>query len=152
MPRRDQAADNSHARFMRAVNEELSKFEYSEREFRRKDRDKRAKRLQMPAQKFDNADRRKTFRILVVEPEDIPQGNALPLGQDGRGFESGERYLRTPDRFSPNLWCPWLSLRTQTVIAPSAPIRRRQLPPRLRLLPDRSPQAMGIHGFRQNLP
>ena len=96
MPRRDQAADNSHARFMRAVNEELSKFEYSEREFRRKDRDERAKRLQMPAQKFDNADRRKTFKILVVEPEDIPQGNALPLGQDGRGFESGERYLRSP--------------------------------------------------------
>ena len=93
MPRRDQAADNSHARFMRAVNEELSKFEYSEREFRRKDRDERAKRLQMPAQKFDNADRRKTFKILVVEPEDIPQGNALPLGQDGRGFESGGRFI-----------------------------------------------------------
>ncbi|OAE99657.1 hypothetical protein AYJ54_32740 [Bradyrhizobium centrolobii] len=62
MPPRDQAADNSHAQFMRAVDEELSKFECSEREFRRKDRDERAKRLQMPVEKFDNADLRKIFK------------------------------------------------------------------------------------------
>jgi hypothetical protein len=42
---------------MRAVNEELAKFECSEREFRREDRDERAKRLQMPAEKYDTGDR-----------------------------------------------------------------------------------------------
>ena len=62
MPPRDQATDNSHAQFMRAVNEELSKFECSERELRRKDRDERAKRLQMPAERSDDANRRKTFK------------------------------------------------------------------------------------------
>jgi hypothetical protein len=58
MPARNQAADNSRIRFMRAVNEELAKFECSEREFRRKDRDERTTRLQMPAEKYDTGDRR----------------------------------------------------------------------------------------------
>jgi hypothetical protein len=53
MPERNQAARNSHARFMQAVNEELTKIECSERKFRKKDREERAKRLQMPV---DNAD------------------------------------------------------------------------------------------------
>ena len=43
MPARNQTADASHADFMRAVNDELTKFERSEREFRKKDRDERAK-------------------------------------------------------------------------------------------------------------
>jgi hypothetical protein len=43
---------------MRVVNEELTKFECSEREFRKRDRDERAKRLQMPVEKYDTADRR----------------------------------------------------------------------------------------------
>jgi hypothetical protein len=38
----------SRTHFMQAVNEELAKFERCEREFRKKDRDERAKGLQMP--------------------------------------------------------------------------------------------------------
>ena len=45
MPARSQRAGASHANFMRAVNDELTKFERSERELRKKDRDERAKRL-----------------------------------------------------------------------------------------------------------
>ena len=55
MPERNQTARNSHARFMQAVNEELTKFECSERKFRKKDREERAKRLQMPV---DTGERR----------------------------------------------------------------------------------------------
>ena len=40
-----------------AVNEELAKFECSEREVCRKERDERAKRLQMPMEKYDSGDR-----------------------------------------------------------------------------------------------
>ena len=57
MPERTQRAGTSHACFMRAVNEELTKFERREREFRHKDRDERAKRLQMPVEKYDAGDR-----------------------------------------------------------------------------------------------
>lgn len=57
MPARTQTAGTSHTRFMRAVNEELTKFERSEREFRRKDREERAKRLQMPVEKYDAGDK-----------------------------------------------------------------------------------------------
>ena len=45
MSKRNQTARNSHARFMQAVNEELTKFECGERKFRKKDREERAKRL-----------------------------------------------------------------------------------------------------------
>jgi hypothetical protein len=38
---------------MQAVSEELTKFERCEREFRKKDRDERAKGLQMPVEKYD---------------------------------------------------------------------------------------------------
>jgi hypothetical protein len=38
---------------MQALNEELTKFERCEREFRKKDCDERAKRLQMPVEKYD---------------------------------------------------------------------------------------------------
>jgi hypothetical protein len=54
---RTQTARTSHTRFMRAVNEELAKFERSEQEFRQKDREERAKRLQMPVEKYDAGDR-----------------------------------------------------------------------------------------------
>lgn len=40
-----QSARTSHAEFMRAANDELTQFERREREFRRIDRDERAKRL-----------------------------------------------------------------------------------------------------------
>jgi len=63
MPARNQAAGNSRTRFMRAVNEELTKFECSEREFGKKDRDERAKRLQMPVEKYDTADWRRLARL-----------------------------------------------------------------------------------------
>jgi hypothetical protein len=47
-PARTQAGGTSRTHFMQAVNEELTKFERCEREFRKKDRDERAKGLQMP--------------------------------------------------------------------------------------------------------
>jgi hypothetical protein len=53
MPARNQTACNSHARFMQAVNEELTKFEWSERKLRKKDREERAKRLQTLVEKYD---------------------------------------------------------------------------------------------------
>ncbi|MGY3613827.1 hypothetical protein [Bradyrhizobium sp. USDA 10063] len=56
MPARTQSAGTSHADFMRAANDELTKFEHREREFRRKDRDERAKRLQLPVEKYDAED------------------------------------------------------------------------------------------------
>lgn len=55
MPGRNQTTRNSHARFMQAVNEELTKFKCSEQKFRKKDRGERAKRLQMPV---DTGERR----------------------------------------------------------------------------------------------
>jgi hypothetical protein len=45
---------------MRAVNDELTKFERSERELRKKDRDERAKRLRLPVEKYDAGDWRAT--------------------------------------------------------------------------------------------
>jgi hypothetical protein len=56
MAARTQAGGTSRTRFMQAVNEELSKFERCEREFRKKDRDERAKALQMPVEKYDAKD------------------------------------------------------------------------------------------------
>ncbi|WP_050420539.1 hypothetical protein [Bradyrhizobium tropiciagri] len=56
MSARPQSAGTSHAQFMRAANDELAKFERREREFRRKDRDERAKRLQLPLEKYDTED------------------------------------------------------------------------------------------------
>ena len=53
MPARTQEGDTSRTRFMQAVSEELTKFERCEREFRKKDRDERAKGLQMPVEKYD---------------------------------------------------------------------------------------------------
>jgi hypothetical protein len=38
---------------MQAVNEELTKFEWSERKLRKKDREERAKRLQTLVEKYD---------------------------------------------------------------------------------------------------
>ena len=58
MPERAQTDGSSRTRFMQAVNEELDKFERGERELRKKDRDERAKRLQMPVEKYDTKDRR----------------------------------------------------------------------------------------------
>ena len=55
MPARTQTDGSSHTRFMRAVNEEFTKFERSEREFRQKE--ERAKRLQLPVEKYDAGDR-----------------------------------------------------------------------------------------------
>ena len=49
-------AKMSRARFMQAVNEELANFERSESEFSKRDRDERAKRLQMPVEKYDAGD------------------------------------------------------------------------------------------------
>ena len=40
------------------MNEDLDKFERGERELRKKDRDERAKRLQMPVEKYDAGDPR----------------------------------------------------------------------------------------------
>jgi hypothetical protein len=57
MSDRTQRAATSHTRFMQAVNEELTKFECREREFRHKDREERAKRLQMPVEKYNAEDR-----------------------------------------------------------------------------------------------
>jgi hypothetical protein len=45
MPARTQAGGTSRTRFMQNVSEELTKFERCEREFRKKDRDERAKGL-----------------------------------------------------------------------------------------------------------
>lgn len=56
MPARTQAGGTSRTRFMQAVSEELTKFERREREFRKKDRDERAKGLQMPVEKYDAED------------------------------------------------------------------------------------------------
>jgi hypothetical protein len=56
MPARTQAGGTSRTRFMQAANEERTKFERCEREFRKKDRDDRAKRLQMPVEKYDAKD------------------------------------------------------------------------------------------------
>jgi hypothetical protein len=56
MPARTQAAGTSRSRFMQAVSEELTKFERREREFRKKDRDERAKGLEMPVEKYDAED------------------------------------------------------------------------------------------------
>ncbi|MDA9489515.1 hypothetical protein XI09_08930 [Bradyrhizobium sp. CCBAU 11386] len=56
MSDRIQSASASHAEFMRAANDELAKFERSEREFRKKDRDERAKRLQLPVETYDAED------------------------------------------------------------------------------------------------
>ena len=53
MPARTQAGGPSRTRFVRAVSEELTKFRRYEREFRKKDRDERAKGLQMPVEKYD---------------------------------------------------------------------------------------------------
>ena len=57
MAARTQTARSVHSHFMRAVNEEFTKFERSEREFRQKDREERAKRLRLPVKKYDTADR-----------------------------------------------------------------------------------------------
>jgi hypothetical protein len=51
MAARTQAGGPSSTRFVRAVSEELTKFERCEREFRKKDRDERAKGLQMPVER-----------------------------------------------------------------------------------------------------
>ena len=56
MPARTQGGGTSRTRFMQAVSEELTKFERCEREFRKKDRDERAKGLQMPVEKYDAKD------------------------------------------------------------------------------------------------
>ncbi|WP_342710058.1 hypothetical protein AAFG13_37705 [Bradyrhizobium sp. B124] len=56
MSDRIRSASASHAEFTRAVNDELAKFERSEREFRKRDRDERAKRLQLPVEKYDAED------------------------------------------------------------------------------------------------
>ncbi|WP_420967296.1 hypothetical protein [Bradyrhizobium sp. B120] len=56
MPALTQSASTSHTDFMRAANDELTKFERRDREFRRKDRDERAKRLQLPVEKYDAED------------------------------------------------------------------------------------------------
>ena len=53
MPARTQTGGTSRNHFMQAVNEELTEFERCEREFRKKDRDERAKGLQMPVEKYD---------------------------------------------------------------------------------------------------
>ncbi|QOZ29632.1 hypothetical protein [Bradyrhizobium sp. CCBAU 51753] len=61
MSDRPPSAGASHAEFMRATNDELAKFERREREFRKKDRDERAKRLQLPVETYDAEDwRRRT--------------------------------------------------------------------------------------------
>ena len=56
MPARTQEGGTSRTRFMQAVSEELTKFERCAREFRKKDRDERAKGLQMPVEKYDAKD------------------------------------------------------------------------------------------------
>ncbi|MFQ3458239.1 hypothetical protein PMN64_33660 [Bradyrhizobium sp. UFLA01-814] len=56
MPVRTEGAGRSHADFMRAANDELTKFEQREREFRKKDRDERAERLQLPVERYDSED------------------------------------------------------------------------------------------------
>ncbi|MBB4428338.1 hypothetical protein GGD66_006925 [Bradyrhizobium sp. CIR48] len=56
MPVRTQSAGIPYAEFMRAANDELTKFEEREREFRKKDRDERAKRLQLPVETCGNED------------------------------------------------------------------------------------------------
>ena len=56
MPARTQRGGTSRTRFMQAESEELTKFERCEREFRKKDRDERAKGLQMPVEKCDAED------------------------------------------------------------------------------------------------
>ncbi|MCP3460276.1 hypothetical protein [Bradyrhizobium sp. CCGUVB23] len=56
MSARTQSAGTSRAEFMRAANDELTKFERREREFRKNDRDERAKTLQLPVEKYDTED------------------------------------------------------------------------------------------------
>ena len=56
MPARTQGGGTSRTRFMQAESEELTKFERCEREFRKKDRNERAKGLQMPVEKYDPED------------------------------------------------------------------------------------------------
>jgi hypothetical protein len=89
MPERNQTRRNSHDRFMQAVNEELTKFECSEREFRKKDRDERARCRSTPGATVG-----KTFKsssqILM-----IPQGTS-PLAATNRGFMSGVRDIANP--------------------------------------------------------
>ncbi|WP_342740025.1 hypothetical protein [Bradyrhizobium sp. B117] len=58
MPARTQSAGTSLADFMRAANDELTKFERRERDFRKKDRDERAKEMQLPIEKYDAEDLR----------------------------------------------------------------------------------------------
>ncbi|TYL70546.1 hypothetical protein FXB38_41425 [Bradyrhizobium cytisi] len=64
MPTRTQSASTSHAEFMRAANNELTKFERREREFRKQDRDERAKRLQLPV---ENLRRRRLARKETIK-------------------------------------------------------------------------------------
>jgi hypothetical protein len=49
-----QIRTTSRERFMRAVEEEMAKFERREREFRKKDRDERAAELHLPLPKDDH--------------------------------------------------------------------------------------------------
>ena len=49
-------ANAARDRFMLEVNAELIKFERSEGEFRRRERQERAARLQLPLDKFDSDD------------------------------------------------------------------------------------------------
>jgi hypothetical protein len=53
MPAPTRTTSTSRTVFMRAVSDELTKFERSEREFRKKCRDQRAKRLHLPVEKYD---------------------------------------------------------------------------------------------------
>lgn len=53
MPAPTRTTSTSHTDLMRAVSDELTKFERSEREFRKKCRDERAKRLHLPMEKYD---------------------------------------------------------------------------------------------------
>nr|WP_146991748.1 hypothetical protein [Bradyrhizobium macuxiense] len=56
MPARTEGAGRSHADFMRAANDELTKFEHREREFRKEDRHERATRLQLPVERYNSED------------------------------------------------------------------------------------------------
>jgi hypothetical protein len=56
MPARTRRTGTPHNNFMRAVQDELTKFEQSERKFREQNRDEPAKRLQMPVEKYGDPD------------------------------------------------------------------------------------------------
>ncbi|WP_143271627.1 hypothetical protein [Bradyrhizobium mercantei] len=56
MAARTEGAGRSHADFKRAANDELTKFEHREREFQKEDRDERAKRLQLPVERYNRED------------------------------------------------------------------------------------------------